>query len=67
MDGDVVTWFLPVPQCSECGSQTIRHDGTHPNGDGTKTRRYRCLDCGARFRVAIEYVPTFSKYEQFPE
>ena len=37
--------------CPRCGSANLTKDGVVRLSDGTVKQRYRCKDCGRKFRV----------------
>ncbi len=46
---------VPVICCPLCGGDKIRPTGSRANGDGSRTKHYRCLGCNRPFRLVVEY------------
>jgi len=48
---------VPAMRCPLCGGDRLKPTGSRANGDGSRTKYYKCLACNRPFKLAVEYVP----------
>ena len=52
--------FISLPACPKCAGRDLETVRSEANGDGSRTRRTICRDCGQKVFVVAEF-PEFGK------